>query len=880
MLKKILTLALLVCVMLTQTIAVPAASASATVSETEIMQNFSKLNAFGIFDEDYSEITLSYKLTRADFALKTARIFGNTASLNAVEPASYYNDMEGFGAETVQAVNLLTDLGLDSGAGDGKFNPDGVITYEQAVKIFVCALGYDMLAKQNGGYPYGYMSEAARIGLTQGIGLNGADSLSWEAMIMLMHNALFIEIMQTVSYGDEPEYKVVRDETLLTNVMNISVMEDVRISANSVTAIEGSDYTKPGYVMINGKLYADPSLTASDNVGRIVDVYYKEGNGRNDVVLYAELKTEDAVYISLEDVVSVSGYTVNYYDEEAGKDKKIKLTDDAYMLYNGQLCMYRPDLIDTSLNGYLTFESAEGSSDYDIVIVSCYSDMVVREVDYSSNIVYNAINPVNALKLDELVNDERCLIIKNGEVTDINGITVNSVLGIYKTPDSSYITVKVSGSSFEGTIGEVSDDEAAINGETYTIAPGLYDAISAKLGKKATFFVNSDKKIIHMDESLSGDLKFGYLTAISFGSGIENQVGLRILTDDGKLTDFTLPDKITLNGSRTTIDMKTAMENAFRKDGETVQQLVQYKLTSDGVLNVLNTADFTEGSIVNRSDRDFYCSLPKSSSEIRYKAGKKTFSGKVTINDNTKIFVVSPTPTSDTKAYAVMKPSYFANDYYYTIIAYNADEGGVAGALVCFKELKGVAPSYSSASIMIDSVTDSIDAEGEEVQKVRGLVNGSYVEYITNGDTRIEKDGKLLKRGDVARVTFDIESRICGIAVDVIADSFKTSAPSYQTAWSSPYWAISGAVYSKKGNYGIVSNGKPEDLSDIFEVPDANSLYAITLPTTIMIYDSELDVIYAGTANDIISYEAAGNDATRFFARFNYESCTAMFVFK
>jgi hypothetical protein len=47
-----------------------------------------------------------------------------------------------------------------------------------------------------------------------------------------------------------------------------------------------------------------------------------------------------------------------------------------------------------------------------------------------------------------------------------------------------------------------------------------------------------------------------------------------------------------------------------------------------------------------------------------------------------------------------------------------------------------------------------------------------------------------------------------------------------------------------------------------------------------MIYDSSLDIIYAGTVNDIMSYDAAGSDATRFYARFNYESCINMFIFK
>jgi hypothetical protein len=91
---------------------------------------------------------------------------------------------------------------------------------------------------------------------------------------------------------------------------------------------------------------------------------------------------------------------------------------------------------------------------------------------------------------------------------------------------------------------------------------------------------------------------------------------------------------------------------------------------------------------------------------------------------------------------------------------------------------------------MIDTVTGTLDADGEPVQKVKGLVNGAYAEYITNGDTRLEYDGKAPKRGDVARITFDIDSKICGMTVDVKADRFVPSNNAYQTPRNSQYWAM------------------------------------------------------------------------------------------
>ncbi|MEE1013949.1 MAG: hypothetical protein U0L92_06555 [Clostridia bacterium] len=84
----------------------------------------------------------------------------------------------------------------------------------------------------------------------------------------------------------------------------------------------------------------------------------------------------------------------------------------------------------------------------------------------------------------------------------------------------------------------------------------------------------------------------------------------------------------------------------------------------------------------------------------------------------------------------------------------------------------------------------------------------------------------------------------------------------------------------KNGNDAIISNTNTENLASIFENPDPAKLYAISLSGSVMIYDSEKNMIYAGTVNDILSYEAAGNSATRFFARFNYDMLTNMFIFK
>ena len=60
-------------------------------------------------------------------------------------------------------IALCSDLGIISGDGDGYFRPDEPLLLEEGTKLLVSCLGYDAAARQDGGFPNGYMSEAKRL---------------------------------------------------------------------------------------------------------------------------------------------------------------------------------------------------------------------------------------------------------------------------------------------------------------------------------------------------------------------------------------------------------------------------------------------------------------------------------------------------------------------------------------------------------------------------------------------------------------------------------------------------------------------------------------------------------------------------------------------
>ena len=231
---------------------------------------------------------------------------------------------------------------------------------------------------------------------------------------------------------------------------------------------------------------------------------------------------------------------------------------------------------------------------------------------------------------------------------------------------------------------------------------------------------------------------------------------------------------------------------------------------------------------------------------------------KFSINSETKIFVVSPSNEIDEKAFEVMSVSHFTNDSFYDVAGYNADEGGVVEALVCWEEAKNITPKDSSALVLVDYVSTGLDEDGFTVPVLHGLADGKFVEYPSNGDIQLSTGERELKRGDVVRVELDRNSKVAGIKVDV---------------------NIAGAVYSIENGYALMSNISREHLGDI-DFTDPNNLYSVKLSGTVMVYDETTDEVYAGSVQDLLPYKTAGESASRFLAKFNYESLKTLIVFK
>ena len=98
-------------------------------------------------------------------------------------------------------VATASTQGFINGTGNGNFDPNLNVTYEQTVKMLVSACGYDTWAKEAGGYPTGYLKYGNDIGVMNGVtGVSYDTALTRAQCAQMIANALEAPILSENGY--------------------------------------------------------------------------------------------------------------------------------------------------------------------------------------------------------------------------------------------------------------------------------------------------------------------------------------------------------------------------------------------------------------------------------------------------------------------------------------------------------------------------------------------------------------------------------------------------------------------------------------------------------------------------------------------------------
>ena len=239
-LKKVLALVVVFAMMLS-TVAF-AGSFPDVADDADYASAIETLAAMGFFKgDDNGNFNPDATITRAEYAVIVCRLLGIEGS--ATGKCDFTDAADHWATGYIKMAN---QYGIVKGYGDGNFGPDDAVKYEEAVKMLVCALGYEPMATSKGGYPTGYIAVASQIGLLDGVsGAAQGTGAARNIVATMTYNALDIPVMEQVGFGTEISYEIMKknddhDKSTLLTKMGIYKLGGT-ILANSKVDYSGSN---------------------------------------------------------------------------------------------------------------------------------------------------------------------------------------------------------------------------------------------------------------------------------------------------------------------------------------------------------------------------------------------------------------------------------------------------------------------------------------------------------------------------------------------------------------------------------------------------------------------------------------------------------------
>ncbi len=161
------------------------------------------LTSLGIVEgDDNGKFNPDNTVTRAEFTKMVVEAIGEG---NAAASSTWTKFTDSQSHWAAGYIETGVSNGFINGYDDFNFGPDDQVTYEQAVKMLVAAIGYTSYAEMAGGYPGGYLSYGSSLKIINGVnGVTNTTALTRAQCAVLIANTLKAPICTVV--GSVPNY--------------------------------------------------------------------------------------------------------------------------------------------------------------------------------------------------------------------------------------------------------------------------------------------------------------------------------------------------------------------------------------------------------------------------------------------------------------------------------------------------------------------------------------------------------------------------------------------------------------------------------------------------------------------------------------------------
>ena len=673
-------------------------------------------------------------------------------------------------------INQGVANGFIAGMSDTEFDPDANVTYVQAQKMLVSAIGYETYAQAQGGWPTGYKTYAASLDITKGIsGITDSTELTRAQVAQMIDNAMGAPLCVIASWktewnGTKTPNLEVRDgkegrayETLFTEKHDAYKVYG-RVTETSKTGSVDND--KVTFQVEKADNFDDEEVKADSPVSE--DMYIGDSKADNYLRTYSQAliqKNDDDEFTILSIAAAAANKSVTVASEDFDENKstgealyffpagttkgstkyQLDTTNGVTIYVNGvkqdSMAIYDANDLesDKTLYGYLKNHetasvilqketevgSTSTSAKYNTVMISSYATAIVDEViDKTNETSVNFDTYSTGIQAKMTVNkddDNYTYSFKlDGKDIEAKDLQQNDVLNIaYDTTgsfrDSNFYDVIVTRNVVDGVKCTSRNDtkgEYTIGGTKYKAAEGM--DIDVETSTEYSLYLDHFGRIAKADEN-SVSKNYGVLKNIYKKAGGDYMA--QIITKNGTEEEYKV-DSDNVKAYKSYLVKSDAdgavYDSTNKKTDAYPKQVVEYSVSSSS-----NKITIKNGGVIAPTAAD-----------AEYKeSGNKI--GSVKMADSTVILDLSEVDTKDT--YSVVSSLNDGSNY----VAYGYDKSKSDNTYRFVIITEGTSSVFNSETqLAIFNGSEVVDNDGDKTA-YNLVVNGEEKQFILDDDVVI-----------------------------------------------------------------------------------------------------------------------------------------------
>lgn len=663
-------------------------------------------------------------------------------------------------------INQGVANGFIAGMSDTEFDPDANVTYVQAQKMLVSAIGYETYAQAQGGWPTGYKTYAASLDITKGIsGIKDSTELTRAQVAQMIDNAMDAPLCVIASWktewnGSKTPNLEVRDgkegrayETLFTEKHDAYKVYG-RVTETSKTGSVDTD--KVTFQVEKADNFDDEEVKADSPVSE--DMYIGDSKADNYLRTYSQAliqKNDDDEFTILSIAAAAANKSVTVASEDFDENKstdealyffpagttkgstkyQLDTTNGVTIYINGvesskSIAELR-DYLDKNETASVTLQketetgSTSTSAKYNTIMVSSYVTAIVDEViDKTNETSVNFDTYSSGIQAKMTVNkddDNYTYSFKlDGKDIEAKDLQQNDVLNIsYDTTgsfkDSSFYDVIVTRNVVDGvkcTSINDSKGEYTIGGTKYKAAEGM--DIDVETSTEYSLYLDHFGRIAKADEN-SVSKNYGVLKNIYKKAGGDYMA--QIITKKGTEEEYKV-DSDNVKAYKSYLVKSDAdgavYDSTNKKTDAYPKQVVEYSVSSSS-----NKITIKNGGVIAPTAAD-----------AEYKeSGNKI--GSVKMADSTVILDLSEVDTKD--SYSVVSSLNDGSNY----VAYGYDKSKSDNTYRFVIITEGTSSVFNSETqLAIFNGSEVIDKDGDKTA-YNLVVNGEEKQFVLDDDVVI-----------------------------------------------------------------------------------------------------------------------------------------------